>query len=92
MRTINKIITPVSGKRGAPMGRNNVGVRPSNNWHKLGQTIKVFDCFVPIDIGGYDKGGVYWGIDIYGTKPLRVAYTKDLSYIKFYRALERKEV
>ena len=75
MRTIDKIITPVNTSRGAPMGRSNKGRRPSDQ--------KVYDCRVPMDSSGaYDKGGAYWGID----SELRVSYTKDLSYINFYRS------
>jgi len=73
--------------RGAPMGRRDVGNKPvtitSGKTCKIvkrNQT-KVFDCRVPLDNGGYDKGGAYWGIG----KPLRVSYTKDLEYIHFYR-------
>lgn len=72
MRTINKIITKVNRKYGAPMGRSNVGKKPENK--------KVFDCFVPMN-GAYDTGGAYWGL---GSR-LRVSYTKDLSYVNFYR-------
>jgi len=69
MRTINKIITPAYGK-----GRKNVGSKPTDK--------KVFDCLVPMNSeDAYDKGGAYWGRG----KPLRVSYTKDLTYIKFYR-------
>lgn len=74
MRTIDKIITKVSGKYGAPMGRPNVGPEPDE--HE-----RIYDCRVNLDSGGYDKGGVYWG---HGSE-LRVSYTKDLSFIKFYR-------
>lgn len=42
---------------------------------------KVFDCAVPMSDGAYDKGGAYWGLG----KQLRVSYTKDLTYINFYR-------
>ncbi len=75
MRTINKIITKVDTSRGAPMGRANVGTKDD--------TIKktVFDCRVPMSDSAYDKGSVYWGIG----KELRVSYTKDLTYIRFYR-------
>ena len=72
MKTISKIITKVNGKYGAPMGRNNVGVRPDEG--------AIFDCAVPM-CGAYDKGGAYWGLG----SQLRVSYTKDLSYIEFYR-------
>lgn len=72
MRTIDKIITKVSGKFGAPMGRYNIGNKPNG--------VKVFDCAVPMN-SAYDRGGVYWGLG----SQLRVSYTKDLSYINFYR-------
>lgn len=74
MRTIDKIITELSCTYGAPMGRSNVGTRPTNK--------KIYDCYVPMN-GAYDRGGAYWGL---GSSPLRVSYTKDLSYIEFYRA------
>jgi hypothetical protein len=70
--TINKIITKVSTKFGAPMGRFNVGERPTNK--------RIFDCKVPMN-GAYDIGGVYWGLGA----ELRVSYTKDLEFISFYR-------
>jgi hypothetical protein len=78
MRTIDKIISKVNSKYGAPMGRLNVGKNPIIEHEK---TPKVFDCKVPMLNGGYDKGGVYWGIG----RELRVSYTKNLSYINFYR-------
>jgi len=73
MRTINKIITKLNCKFGAPMGRLNIGNVPTDK--------KIFDCNVPICSGGYDSGGAYWGLG----SELRVSYTKDLSYINFYR-------
>lgn len=73
MRTIDKIITKVNCQYGAPMGRSDVGTQPTDK--------RIFDCAVPMSDGAYDKGGAYWG-----TGPqLRVKYTKDLSYIEFYR-------
>ncbi len=74
MRTINKIITEVDTRRGAPMGRCDEGVPPPEN-------VRVYDCAVPMSDGAYDKGGAYWGLG----SQLRVKYTKDLSYIEFYR-------
>jgi len=60
---------------GAPMGRPNVGVQPDG--------VKVYTRRValPYD-GAYDRGGAYWGIG----KPLYVRFTKDLSYVEFFRA------
>ena len=75
MRTIDKIITKVNCKYGAPMGRMNVGDCP------LPFQGRIYDCRVPLDSGGYDKGGTYWGFP----SNLRVRYVKDLSYIHFYR-------
>ena len=82
MATINKIITRVNTSRGAPMGRNNVGTHPV--LRKAPIKMKVFNCYVPMDMvePAYDKGGAYWGLS---PNRLRVSYTKDLSYIKFYR-------
>lgn len=86
MRTLDKIITKVSAKFGTPMGRPNVGQVPlivtsGKDCKILKRNQKsVFDCKVPMN-GAYDKGGVYWGLG----KELRVRYTKDLSYVEFYR-------
>lgn len=76
MATIDNIITHtglVGG--GAPMGRCNVGKRPADK--------RIYDCRIPMDRSdsAYDKGGAYWG---HGAA-VRVTYTKDLSYIRFYR-------
>ena len=73
MRTIDKIITKVNCTYGAPMGR----------MCRFGSTTgkKIFDCSVPLDNGAYDRGGAYWGFP----NNLRVKYTKDLTYILFYR-------
>ena len=73
MRTIDKIITKANCAFGAPLGRSNWGEKPTD--------MRIFDCAVPLTDGGYDKGGVYWGYP----SNLRVEYTKDLSYIRFYR-------
>ena len=77
--TLKKIIYEVNTKYGAPMGRNNIGTKPNNQ--------KVFDSYVPMDMmePAYDKGGAYWGLS---PNRLRVMYTKDLSFIKFYRENE----
>ena len=79
--TILKIIHNVDTKRGAPMGRPNVG--------NIKDNMKVYDCYVPMELTdpAYDKGGAYWGLS---PNRLRVSYTKDLSYIKFYRENESK--
>lgn len=73
--TITKIITKMDCSRGAPMGRRNIGNTPINK--------RVYDCKVPMCscCGAYDTGGAYWGTGA----ELRVSYTKDLTYIHFYR-------
>lgn len=82
VRTIDKIITPCSGKYGAPMGRASWDERDPQTLNKSTTGNKVFDCAVPMSSdGAYDKGGAYWGIG----KQLRVKYTKDLTYVHFYR-------
>lgn len=87
MRTINKIITKVNTQYGAPLGRSNIGSYPHTITSGPNCRIfkkhqkKVFDCAVKLDSVGYDNGGVYWGIG----SQLRVKYTKDLTYIEFYR-------
>jgi len=73
MKPIDKIMRNVGCHRGAQMGRRDIGKRPNFE--------TIFDCKVPINNGGYDRGGVYWGLGA----PLRVSYTKDLSYVEFYR-------
>lgn len=93
-RTIDKIITKVNGTYGAPMGRSNKGTRPNplvkglygGTKPKIFPVVKIYDCAVPMSgDGAYDKGGAYWGIG----KQLRVSYTKDLSYVEFYRINEK---
>lgn len=79
MRTIDKIIDKVDCRFGAPMGRSNVGSRPTNK--------KIFESAVPMDASGaYDRGGAYWGTG----NQLRVRYTKDLSYVEFFRVVYTK--
>lgn len=75
MKTIDKIVHSVNCKYGAPMGRRSDAkeIEPEDR--------KVFDCRVYLDYGGYDKGGAYWGLP----NNLRVRYTKDLLYVRFYR-------
>jgi len=84
---ISDIITPVNCKYGAPMGRNSVGKYPTtitsgNNCRivKKNQT-KVYRKRVRLDSGGYDSGGAYWGLGA----PLYVEFTKDFSYIHYFR-------
>lgn len=92
MKTINKIITKLDCKYGAPMGRPNVDNRVIET-HNGKQYAKfsgtVFDCAVPLSSdGAYDKGCAYWGLSdsrVKGMGQLRVSYTKDLTYINFYR-------
>jgi hypothetical protein len=71
---ITQIISKVNCKYGSPMGRSNVGSVPDSG-------IRIYDRKIRLNSGGYDAGGAYWGIGA----ELRVSYTKDLSYISFYR-------
>ncbi|MFW6220011.1 MAG: hypothetical protein ACOC33_04150 [bacterium] len=92
MRTIDKIITNVNGKYGAPMGRSNnypflytikENVHGRDILIKLDtkEEFKIFDHAVPMIDRAYDRGGAYWGMG----NQLRVRYTKDLSFVEFYR-------
>ena len=82
MRTIDKIITKVNCKFGAPMGRASYDERDPQTLNKSTTGDKIFDCAVPMcSDGAYDRGGAYWGIG----KQLRVKYNKALTYVKFYR-------
>ena len=67
------ILCEVSSKYGAPKRRLDVGEKPTNK--------RIFDRKVYLT-GGHDKGGAYWGN---GGGQLRVEYTSDLTYVKFYR-------
>ncbi len=85
---VHRTIPEANCKFGAPIGRANVGTRPTavtsgrnNRFIKKNQPI-IYDKRVPMsDCGAYDAGSVYWGIG----KQLRVMFTPDLSYIEFYR-------
>jgi len=83
---ISEIITNVNCQYGAPMGRANIGKQPititsGNNCRIVKKNqVKVYEKKVHL-IDGYDIGGAYWGIG----KPLIVRFTKDLSYIEYYR-------
>ena len=85
MKTIDKIITKLDCRAGAPMGRANVQegkfkMYPIIQLADYNGLPKIYDCKVPL-IQGYDKGGAYWG----SPDNLRVRYTKDLNLIYFYR-------
>lgn len=82
MRTLSKIVNKVDCKYGAPMGRG------SNLPEEKPADKKVFDSAVPMN-GAYDKGGAYWGLAMNPVgNQLRVEYTKDLSYVRFYRGVK----
>lgn len=84
MRTIDKIITKMDCKFGAPMGRSNKGTMKyckDSDTDIPDTDKKVFKQRVNLNSGGYDKGGAYWGLG----SELWVMYTRDLSFIHFYR-------
>ena len=68
----NLILCDVDCRRGAPMGRPNIGEKPTDK--------RIFNRKILLT-GGHDKGGAYWGMG----SELRVEYTSDLTYIKFYK-------
>lgn len=73
MKTILRIITPVV--LDTQIARPNIGQYPIDK-------TRVYDCRIPMSFdSAYDKGGAYWG----SGGAIRVRYTKDLSYVEFYR-------
>jgi hypothetical protein len=84
---LSDIITNVSTKYGAPLGRRNIGSQPVTVIRgKRGRIckkdqVKVYEKRVPLMDGGYDRGGAYWGTP----SNLYVRFTKDLSYIEYFR-------
>lgn len=72
--SVKKVVPLVNSKYGAPRGRSNIGSKPNNQ--------KIYDRRVPMsNDGAYDVGGAYWGCG----RQLRVRFTKDLSFVEFYR-------
>ena len=78
------LVTKVNSSRGAPMGRRNecaIGgvVTAPAKFPFEHPALKVHLRKVPLDSGGYDQGGAYWGL---GT-PLYVAWAcaEDLDQI-----------
>lgn len=67
--TVAKLLTSSVGA-----GRPNVGKEP--NYIK-----RVYDAKIPLNKGGYDRGGAYWGLG----DELRVSYSADGTFVKFYR-------
>ena len=79
----DRLVGPVNAKFGAPRGRRDCP--PDGIWDFYDENwadFPYFDRIVPLDSGGYDKGGAYWGIS---SRPLRVRYSKDGQYWQFYR-------
>lgn len=74
MQTHQTILTPpLSCKYGAPMGRH-----PQ---HSADHGERIYCRKIPLDAGGYDRGGAYWGrrprgFDLYGVYTMQgaVAY------------------
>ena len=74
-KEFNKLILPeFNTKYGAKMGRSNV-----NN--VVNEIPKTTTRRVYLDNGGYDRGGVYWGLG----KRLYVTYSKCKLIITFFR-------
>ena len=78
------VIDKMDTSRGAPMSRGNVeecSIATDENGLETFEPGKTFDRTVPLDGGGYDAGGAYWGTG----SELRVAYNEDLTFVRFYR-------
>ena len=71
-----ELIGKVDCRRGAPMGRPNVGTKED----ACGK--QIYRRHIPLIYdGAYDSGGAYWGCG----SPLYVEFTIDKSYVNFYR-------
>lgn len=81
---IKQFIPDCNCKYGAPMGRRTWGVLEHD------EEMKLYLFHVPLDSGGYDRGGAYWG----SGQKLYCATDKpsdDCTYYQFVRANSRKE-
>jgi hypothetical protein len=78
-----QLICLVNCKYGAPMGRADrfPEKREVIDGKEYAYTGRLFNRKLPLDSGGYDKGGAYWG---HGS-PLRVRFNSDLTFVQFYR-------
>ena len=72
----------VSSRYGAPMGRPNAA--PAN-WQADPEPRSLRLAMVPLDSGGYDSGGAYWGLG----QPLYCLATRDGELLAFVRASRR---
>jgi len=78
----------VSCKYGAPMGRMSLPIPYDADGNRVKSSDprdvgkRVYRRIVPIDSGGYDRGGAYWGLG----KPLYCEFTADGEYVQYYRA------
>lgn len=78
MSAYDKIITKKSRQNRGGIGRPNIGKKPTDG-------TRIYNRAVLMDASGaYDRGGAYWGVG----PELRVEYTMDLKYIRFYRKYE----
>ena len=86
-QAFHQILRKVDTRRGAPMGRSNVGQQPETitrgNQGRIFKCdqVKVYQRHIVLD-QGYDSSGAYWGCG----RPLYVRFTLDLSYVEFFRA------
>lgn len=77
--------TKAYSERGASMGRRETHGDPD---FRGALTLEL----VPLDSGGYDPGGTYWGVPVpeHGVFPLWTAYDADGTVDVFFRAKDRK--
>ena len=72
----NKLLTDVSSKYGAPMGRR-------SHTDNTAEKVRLFR--VRLDSGGYDSGGAYWGFG----NPLYCAMGEEFE--RYLRANDRED-
>jgi len=83
-KDFNALVTPPCVCTfGAPMGRcnrNMLDVEEVAGYYFY-EPVKKTTRRIPLDSGGYDKGGAYWGLGA----PLYAEYSKDGRYIRYFR-------
>ena len=76
----------VDCSRGAPMGRVEGYFEPGLYFHQVlpppNKTPMLYLCKVPINSGGYDQGGAYWGLG----EQLWCAWSETQDFIYYLRA------
>lgn len=78
-KAYERLLVKAYSQYGSAMGRGDSHDSKTKSKIARGE-VKFYDRAVPLN-SGYDAGGAYWGTP----NNLRVQYTANLKYVKFYR-------